>query len=60
MEIKDALGLVFEGGAPTNKEWLIILVLNSLSDGSYDWLRKDLLGFMTNMKITTTSEDIVE
>jgi len=54
-EIKDALGSVFEGGAPTNKEWLIILLLNSLSNGSYYWLRKDLLGFITNAKITTMS-----
>ena len=37
-EIRDALGLVFEGGAPTSEEWLIMLLLNSLSDGQYDWL----------------------
>ena len=54
-EIKDALGSVFEGGAPTNEEWLVILLLNSLSDRSYNWLRKNLLGFMTNAKITTMS-----
>jgi len=51
---------VFEGGAPTNEEWLIVLLLNSLSDRSYDWLRKDLLGFMTNAKITTMSKDIIK
>ena len=58
-EIKDSLGLVFKGGAPMN-EWLIVLLLNSLSDGDYDWLRNDPLGFMTNTKITVTSEDIVK
>jgi len=58
--IKDALGSVFEGGAPMIEEWLIILLLNSLSDGNYDWVRKDLLGFMTNTKIVITSKDIFE
>jgi len=60
MEIKDTLGLVFEGGEPMNEEWLIVLMLNSLSDGNYDWLRKDLLGFITNTNIAITSEDIIE
>jgi len=59
-EIKDTLGSVFKGGPPSNEEWLIVLLLNSLSDGNYDWLRKDLLGFMTNAKIMVTSEDIIE
>ena len=43
-----------------NEEWLVILLLNSLSDGNYDWLRKDPLCFMMNMKITVTSKDIIE
>jgi len=60
MEIKDTLKSVFEGGELTNEEWLIVLLLNSLSNGSYDWLRKDLLGFMMNPKITTMSEDIIK
>jgi len=47
-EIKDALGSVFEGGLPSSEKWLIILLLNSLSDGQYDWLHKDLLRFMKN------------
>ena len=43
-EIKDSLGSVFEGCPPSSEEWLIILLLNSLSDSQYDWLHKDLLG----------------
>ena len=58
-EIKDTLGSVFKG-VPTKEEWLIVLLLNSLSDRNYDWLRKDLLGFMMNMKITVMSKDIIE
>jgi hypothetical protein len=60
VEIKDSLATVFEVKEPTQEEWLIVLLLNALSDGKYDWLRKDLLGFMTNSKVQMTSSDIVE
>ena len=59
-EIKDTLGSVFKGGTPTSEEWLIILLLNSLSDGQYDWLQKDLLRFMTNAQISVMSNNITE
>jgi len=59
-KIKDALGAIFKGGPPSNEEWLIVLLLNSLSVGNYNWLRKDLLRFMMNAKIMVTSKDIIE
>jgi len=59
-EIKDALTSVFEGSAPMQEEWPVILLLNTLADGEYDWLQKDLLGFMTNSKIQVSADDIVE
>ena len=59
-EIKDALTSVFEGSAPTQEEWLVVLLLNTLMDREYDWLRKDLLGFMMNSKIQVSANDIVE
>ena len=46
-KMKDAFGSVFEGGPPSSEDWLMVLLLNALSDGQYDWLCKDLLGFMT-------------
>ena len=49
-----------KGGYPSNEEWLIILFLYLFSNTNYDWLRKDLLGFMTNVKIRVTSEDIIK
>ncbi|KAF8583293.1 hypothetical protein K439DRAFT_1617606 [Ramaria rubella] len=52
MEIRDAVAAVFKGTVPTEDEWSIILLLNALSDGQYDWLRKDLLTFMVNQKDT--------
>ena len=59
-EIKDALTSVFEGSVPTQEEWLVMLLLNALADGEYDWLQKDLLGFMMNSKIQVSAEDIIE
>ena len=41
-EIKDAPTSVFEGSAPTQEEWLVILLLSALTDGEYNWLQKDL------------------
>ena len=59
-EIRAAMGSVFEGGLLSSEEWLIVLLLNSLSNGQYDWLRKDLLKFMTNVWTSITSGDIIE
>ena len=59
-EIKDGLSTIFEGGGPTQEEWLIVLLLKLLWDGEYDWLRKDLLRFMMNSKMQITSDDIIE
>ena len=35
-------------------------VAQLISDGQYDWLHKDLLGFMTNGQINVTSNDIIK
>jgi len=51
---------MFKGSAPTQDEWLVILLLNALMDREYDWLQKDLLGFMMNSKIQVSANDIVE
>ncbi|KAF8592801.1 hypothetical protein K439DRAFT_1610512 [Ramaria rubella] len=59
-EIWDAVAAVFKGTAPTEDEWSIILLLNALSDGQYDWLRKDLLTFMVNQKVQLSIMDIIE
>jgi len=37
-----------------------VLLLNALVDREYDWLLKDLLGFMTNSKIQILADDNVE
>ncbi|KAF8592795.1 hypothetical protein K439DRAFT_1610193 [Ramaria rubella] len=57
-KIRDALA-IFNGTPPTNEEWLIMLLLNALSDGD-DWLRKDLIMFMTNSNMQLSVKDIIE
>ncbi|KIJ26185.1 hypothetical protein M422DRAFT_272758 [Sphaerobolus stellatus SS14] len=39
MEICDSLSAIFENGkGPSQDDWLMILLLNALSDSEYDWL----------------------
>ncbi|KAF8591393.1 hypothetical protein K439DRAFT_1611347 [Ramaria rubella] len=59
-EICDSLTAVFDKSAPTTDDWLIILLLNALSDRSFDWLWKDLITFMTNSKVQLSVKDIIE
>jgi hypothetical protein len=60
VKIKDSLTTVFKGKEPTKEEWLIVLLLNALSDSNYDWLHKALLGFMTNSKVQMMSSNIIK
>ncbi|KAF8591610.1 hypothetical protein K439DRAFT_1611122 [Ramaria rubella] len=59
-EICDALGVVFSDKPPTADDWEIVLLLNVLSDSSYDWLRKDLITFMMNSKVQLSVKDVIE
>ena len=60
-ELHDHLATVFESGvAPTQDEWFIVLMLNSLDGMEYDWLHKNLLTQFTNLKITPILKDIVK
>ena len=60
-ELRDHLTSIFETGvAPTQDEWFIVLMLNSLDGTEYDWLRKTLVTQFTNSKTTPTSKEIVD
>ncbi|KAF8589887.1 hypothetical protein K439DRAFT_1612451 [Ramaria rubella] len=59
-EIHDSLTAVFDKSAPTADDWLIVLLLNALSDRSLDWLWKDLIMFMMNSKVQLSGKDIIE
>ena len=59
-KIHDHLASIFGAGvAPTQDEWFIGLILNTLDGTEYDWLQKNMLTQFTNMKITPTSKDVV-
>ncbi|HEV7735755.1 MAG TPA: hypothetical protein VGO47_00040, partial [Chlamydiales bacterium] len=45
---------------PTKDEWTTVLLLNALNTPNYSWLRKKLISFLTNSKLTLTVEDIVQ
>ncbi|HEV7736039.1 MAG TPA: DDE-type integrase/transposase/recombinase, partial [Chlamydiales bacterium] len=59
-EIRDAILEIHEPNAPTKDEWVTVLLLNALNSPNYDWLRKNLISFLTNSKITLSVEDIIQ
>ena len=60
-ELRDHLTSIFETGVtPTQDEWFIVLMLNSLDGKGYDWLRKTLVTQFTNSKTTPTSKEIID
>ncbi|KAF8576114.1 hypothetical protein K439DRAFT_1623085 [Ramaria rubella] len=60
MEIHNSLTAIFDETPLTTDEWLIVLLLNALSDGLSDWLQKNLITFMTNSKVQLSIKDIIE
>ncbi|KAF8576817.1 hypothetical protein K439DRAFT_1622566 [Ramaria rubella] len=59
-EIHNSLTAVFDESTTTTDDWLIVLLLNTLSDRSFDWLQKDPITFMTNSKVQLSVKDIIE
>ncbi|HEV7737689.1 MAG TPA: reverse transcriptase domain-containing protein, partial [Chlamydiales bacterium] len=59
-EIRDAIADIHEPTAPTMDEWTTVLLLNALNTPNYDWLRKNLISFLTNSKLTLSVEDIIQ
>ncbi|KAF8579839.1 hypothetical protein K439DRAFT_1620278 [Ramaria rubella] len=59
-ELHNSLTPVFDDSPPMADEWLIIVLLNTLSDGPYDWLQKELITFMTNSKVQLSIKDLIK
>ena len=60
-ELRNHLTSIFETSvAPTQDEWFIVLMLNTLDGTEYDWLCKTLVIQFTNLKTTPTSKEIVD
>jgi hypothetical protein len=55
MQIRDSIDVVFDPTPPTKDEWLTILLMNALSEGEFEWLRKILLSFLTTSKNQLTA-----
>jgi gag-polypeptide of LTR copia-type len=58
-ELKDQLAIIYDQKPPSKDEWLIVLLLQTLSDGEFEWIRKNLIGFMTTSTTSLTSADII-
>lgn len=38
-ELKDHISIIYDEKEPTREEWTVILLLQLLADGEYEWLR---------------------
>ncbi|HEV7735942.1 MAG TPA: hypothetical protein VGO47_01030, partial [Chlamydiales bacterium] len=59
-EIRDTITEIHKPIAPTKDEWVTVLLLNALNSPNYNWLRKNLISFLTNSTITLSVEDIIQ
>jgi hypothetical protein len=59
-DIKEEIANVYDKGAPTREEWTIVILLQALADGKFDWLRKQFITVMTKKDSNLTSEDIIK
>jgi hypothetical protein len=57
-ELKDQLAIIYDQ-KPLTEEWLIVLLLQALSDGDFEWLHKNLIELMTTSTTSLTSDDII-
>ena len=60
-DISISLARIFDGDqAPTREEWSIVLLLSTLDDTDYEWLRLSLVSQFVNSKTTPSEKDILE
>jgi hypothetical protein len=59
-DIKDLIANVYDEGTPMREEWTIVILLQALADGEFNWLRKQFITVMTKKDSTLTSEDIIK
>ncbi|KAF8589057.1 hypothetical protein K439DRAFT_1613121 [Ramaria rubella] len=60
LEIKDQIATIYNDKEPTREEWTIVLLLQALCDGEFEWMRKNLMSFITTSGMTLSSDDIIK
>ncbi|KAF8580148.1 hypothetical protein K439DRAFT_1620025 [Ramaria rubella] len=60
LKIKDHIATIYDGQEPTHKEWTIVLLLQALCDGEFEWMRKNLMSFITTSGTTLSSDNIIK
>ncbi|KAF8584729.1 hypothetical protein K439DRAFT_1616527 [Ramaria rubella] len=58
-EFKDLIAIIYDNKEPTREEWTIVLLLQALADGEFEWICPNLISFMTTSVTTLTSDDII-
>jgi hypothetical protein len=59
-DIKDLIANIYDKGIPMCKEWTIVILLQVLADGEFNWLRKQFITVMTKKDSNLTSDDIIK
>ena len=57
-DIKDHIATIYDDMAPTREDWTIVFLLQAL-DGKHEWLKENLMSFLTTSGISFTSADII-
>jgi gag-polypeptide of LTR copia-type len=57
-ELKDQLAIIYDQKLPSEEEQLVVLLLQALTDGDFEWICKNLISFMTTSTTSLTSADI--
>jgi len=59
-EIKDLMANIYDEGAPTQEEWTLVILLQALADGKYEWLHKQFVTMLMNKGTKLSSHDIIK
>jgi hypothetical protein len=58
--IKDLIANIYNEGTLTCEEWTIVILLQVLVEGEFDWLRKQFITVMTRKDSNLTLDDIIK
>src|SRR6266481_2732773 len=59
-DIKDLMANIYNEDAPTQEEWTLVILLQALADGEYEWLCKQFVTMLMNKDTKLLSHDNIK
>ena len=56
--MKDHITMIYDDTEPTQEDWTIVFLLQAL-DGEHEWLKENLMNFLTTSGTSLTSANII-